>query len=87
MREDYAGSAKFGTAMNAYLYEYSLGGTNDEETGSVEYGLWAGRIGRRVLLEDGQGFVYSERYPTADAAHARIMEIAEQYDAWSDDDA
>lgn len=63
MRELYDGSHKCDlNPFTRFLYETSLHGC-DDETGSVdELGYWFGRLGRYVLVEDDQGFVFHARY-------------------------
>jgi hypothetical protein len=55
---------------------------SDEQTGSVEWGAWYGRAGRRIVSEDEQGFVYVAKYEDAEAASAEMADLDRQYDEW-----
>lgn len=68
--------------MVAIIYDISLDGGADAET-SV-YGLgWACAVGRWTLYESDNGFVYGNRWPSANAA----VEAIEAQDAeWNEEE-
>lgn len=84
MRDEY--SSHKGDPFAMFLYQRSLDGTwTDEETGDVQFAGWFGRIGRRIITEDSQGFVYCERYPTVLDAEVVFAEIAAENDDEADE--
>lgn len=77
---------KFDSPFTAWLYDQSGNGCLDDETGSVEWSGWYGRMGRRVLVEDSQGFVSSTRFATETAAQECLDAISAEYAEWDDQD-
>lgn len=77
---------KFDSPMTAYLYYRCNEGWCDEETGSVEWEAWYGRIGRRIVWEDDRGFVGSSRYATESEAVGTMELIAADYAEWDNQD-
>lgn len=76
---------KFGGSRRAAIaYLISRDGSCDEETGSVDYHGWYGRIGRTIISENSQGFVYANRYSSEDEAKRAFQAVAEDYDTWID---
>lgn len=84
LRESYV--SKFDSPMTALLYYRSNEGWCDEETGSVEWEGWYGRIGKRIVQEDDRGFVTSHRYITEVEAIGTMELIAADYAEWIGDD-
>lgn len=76
---------KFADAMSEYLYDLLLQGGEDEWTGSVESVTGhVARFGRRLLFEDGRGFVMCDTYPEVRGA-VQVFEAIQLLDAaWSD---
>lgn len=69
MRADYdtSGPGKFEgePPMARFLFErIVLQGFSDDSCSHEGSGFWADRIGRRMILGDGQGFVWYVRYAT-----------------------
>lgn len=66
---------KFGRdKMAEYLWMLSLD-DGDRTVGGSDFGLWATRFGRRLVLSDGQGFVWAVKHNTAEEAKAHEEEI------------
>lgn len=77
---------KFGGSRKAAaLWLSSMESGQDEETGSVDFGVWVGRFGRHLLCEDSQGFVWVESFKTLSSAVAKFEDIDREYCDWSDD--
>ncbi len=79
-------SQKFDAPFTAFLHSVSLDGC-DDVVGDVESAIgWNGRMGRRILTEDSQGFVSSERFATvADALEAMEALAFEEATGWEVD--
>lgn len=89
MRNEYADTyvTKFPDPFTAYLYEVSLNGP-DQETGDLGAPTgWVGLLGRNLLREDSQGFVYRERYASVAAAVDAFEVVDAEYGDWADDDS
>lgn len=71
--------SKFATGIAEYLYLFD---DNDEETGDSEWGYHVRRFGRRLLYENDQGFVWSERHRTERHAMAFFEQIENEYSQW-----
>jgi hypothetical protein len=74
---------KYGSAMAEWL---DSGPEPDESTGSVEWRGHVARFGKRLMIEDDQGFVTVERFGSETAAIYRFEQIDAEYSAWMDDD-
>jgi hypothetical protein len=69
-----------GNKMATALWLLSLDSGQDEETGSsTEWGYWMARFGKRLLIEDSQGFVSCEKFESEDAARAAFNESEQAY--------
>lgn len=73
-------SGKFSNATCERLYNRSLEGFHDDETGNVdECGFWACvfrlKTGGFILVNDSQGFVELERHRTPDELERRWTEL------------
>ena len=70
------------SGMAEYVYNLSLDGTADEETGETEWELFAARFGKRLLFENDRGFVTLERFQTGDQAREAFRQIDRRYAKW-----
>lgn len=70
---------KYDRPFTAWLEDH-VGSAWDEET-SDGVGSWMGRVGRRVVVEDSQGFVTCVRYDTIEGAQNAIRMYAR---LWAD---
>lgn len=75
-----------GDKMAAALWLLSLDGGQDEQTGDVEWSIWAARFGRRILYCDTYGFVGQTRYATEALAIEQFRLIDDDYSAWRSDE-
>lgn len=71
-------SHRFDSPFTAWLYQVSMDGCDDEFGTIDEFGYWVGRLGRHVIIEDSQGFVYSMR-PLASATGPAFYAWADEY--------
>lgn len=78
---------KFGGSRRAAAaWLASLDGTCDDEAWSSTDGIgWIGRIGRRVIEENPQGFVTCERFKQESVAIAWFDSVRASYDACLED--
>jgi hypothetical protein len=75
---------KYGSRRACIAWLVSLDGCHDEETGSIDWDVWLGRIGRTVVSQDDRGFVDAIRYPTEEEAEEVMTKANEAYSAWEE---
>jgi hypothetical protein len=76
-----------GDRMAAALYLLSLDSGQDEATGdAVDWEVWAARFGRRILICDGQGFVYQTAYKSEEIARKEFALIDAEYAKYADEE-
>jgi hypothetical protein len=82
------GPGKFEAAGNPglaeRLYDVSLQGWSDDETGSVEWMEHVCWLGRFLLYEDDRGFVTYEEFSVSTAALVEFNKIEAEYHEWLD---
>ena len=71
-RESYV--TKYASPFAAYVFATVSPQDCDEDYSDGNGGGWIGRYGRRVLVEDSQGFADVARYATTDAAHLAYLD-------------
>lgn len=81
----FEGNANPGLAER--IYEKSLEGWNDAETGSVEWHFHVSLLGRFLLFEDTQGFVTLEEFPSDIVAQEAFSGHERAYGDWGDGEA
>lgn len=74
-------SHRFGGSRRAAIaWLASLDGCNDDEAGSSFGGyLWIARLGRRVVLEDSQGFVGCQSFRTEPESERYFAALRRNY--------
>jgi len=73
-----------GDPMAEYLYDITLNGCADEESGTVESPTgWFARVGRRIVTADNYGFVDQIRYDTVNDARIAFDATARDFRAWA----
>lgn len=60
---------KYADGMAEYI-GVMLMGDADRDCGSVEWDVWCGQYGKRLLLNDDRGFVWVQKYATEEDASA-----------------
>lgn len=92
MREKYVthGPGKFEgeSPMARYLNETFGPQDYDEDASNADFGGWVGRIGRRLVVEESQGFVTYARCDTIDDAKRAFEDTAQALgcDGYTEDD-
>lgn len=69
--------ANYDRTLATALYDLSLDGSLDEETGNVAEHGWVGRIGQFLLFEDSGGFFEYEDAGSESAAKLRFSQLEE----------
>jgi hypothetical protein len=73
-------------AMVPILYAMRMDGSYDEECGSDDEGGTTFRIGKWIVFESDQGFVYGTKFPTSSAASNEFSSLEEKLNERYEDD-
>jgi hypothetical protein len=77
-------STKFDSPFTAYLWDLSLSGGSDEESGESDSPTgWFARLGRNIITSYSSGAVYRERFATVDDAVGMFASLDADYSRWS----
>lgn len=69
-------------ALAERIWNLTLEGQSDEETGDIEWGWYVCRLGRFIVGEDDTGFVSLAEFRTEEGAIAQFNSLDAQYAAW-----
>ncbi len=73
-----------GDPMAEYLWEATMDGGQDDDTGEIDWDCWVAKFGKRLLFTDDRGFVWCKRHFTEELAAEEFDFIASKYGEWLD---
>jgi hypothetical protein len=71
--------SKFDSPFTAWLWDRTLDGGADAETGDADTFGWYGLMGRNILCQVSTGYVMRERFASATAAREYFDKLETEY--------